>query len=91
MSKENEITAVAAGAQEPGAPYQRFDFGSYRQTRRFLDQMADLAKRENYFLDVSLGKNYFNISIDADGQADLNERKSGFIAAMQALTSKVGD
>jgi len=89
MSKENEITAVVVGAQERVPPFnQRFDFGSYGETRLFLDQMADLSKREGYYPDVSFGKTYVNISIDGAGQADLSERKSGFIADMQALASK---
>ena len=91
MSKENEITAVAAGAQEHVAPSQRFDFGSYGQTRRFLDQTVDLVKRENYYPHVGFGEKNFNISIDAAGQADLSERKFGFIADKQASGSKVGD
>jgi 4a-hydroxytetrahydrobiopterin dehydratase len=92
MSQENEITAIAAGAQER-APlfHQRFDFGSYGETRKFLDQMADLSKREGYYPDLSFGKTYVNVSIDGDGQAGLNERKSSFIADMQALASKTGD
>ena len=89
MSKENEITAVAAGSPERVPSFnQRFDFGSYGETRKFLDQMADLSKREGYYPDMSFGKTYVNISIDGDGQAALSERKSGFIADMQALASK---
>ena len=89
MSNENQKNAIAAGAQERVATInQRFEFGSYGQTRLFLDQMADLSKREGYYPDVSFGKTYVNISIDGAGQADLSERKSGFIADMQALASK---
>ena len=92
MSKENEITAIAAGSQERVAPFnQRFDFGNYGETRSFLDQMADLSKRDGYYPDVSFGKTYVNISIDGAGQADLSERKSDFIADMQALASKASD
>ncbi len=92
MSKDNEITAVAAGSKERVATFnQRFDFDSYGVTRLFLDQMADLSKREGYYPDVSFGKTYVNISIDGESQADLSERKSSFIVDMQALASKAGD
>ena len=91
MSKDNEITAVAAGSPERVPSFnQHFDFGSYGETRKFLDQMADLSKREGYYPDMSFGKTYVNISIDGDSQADLSERKSCFIADMQALASKAG-
>lgn len=92
MSKTSEKETVAASAQPRVATFnQRFDFGSYTQTRHFLDELADLSKREDYYPDVSFGKTYVNISIDGDGQADLSERKSGFIADMQDLATKAGD
>lgn len=67
---------------------QRFDFGSYAEMRQFLDDLAELSKREAYYPDVSFGKTYANISIDGEGQAALRERNSSFIADMQALTAK---
>jgi len=88
MSKENEITAVAASAQERVPQFnQRFDFGSYAETRDFLDRLADLSKRENYYPNISFGKTYVNVSIDGEDQTALNERKSTFISEMKALTT----
>ena len=47
MSKENKITAIAAGSQERVAPFnQRFDFGSYAETRDFMDRLADSSMSE---------------------------------------------
>ncbi len=68
----------------------RFDFATYADTRRFLDQMADLSKREDYYPDVSFGKTYANISIDGDGQMALQQRNSGFINEMKALAVQQG-
>ena len=65
----------------------RFDFASYAETRHFLDRMADLSKREDYYPDVSFGKTYVNISIDAEGQAALAERNSAFTGEMEALAA----
>ncbi len=88
MSKETEITAVAAGAQERVASFnQRFDFGSYAETRDFLDRLADLSKRENYYPNISFGKTYVNVSIDGEDRTALNERKSSFISDMDALAT----
>lgn len=76
----------AAAGQERVAPFnQRFEFGSYSQTRQFMDQLADLSKAEDYYPDASFGKTYVNISIDSDGQTTLRERNSSFIVDMQAL------
>ncbi len=88
MSKKNEITAITAGSQERVAPFnQRFDFGSYAETRDFLDRLEDLSKRDNYYPNISFGKTYVNVSIDGEDQTALNERKSTFISEMKALTT----
>lgn len=89
MNDANITNAGAPGNQERVAPLnQRFDFGSYAETRQFLDDLAELSRREAYYPDVSFGKTYANVSIDSEGQAALRERNSTFIADMQALTAK---
>lgn len=86
MNTTKEKNVVAVSGSERVAPFnQRFDFGSYGQTRQFLDQLADLSKREEYYPDVSFGKTYVNISIDGSGQTTLRERDSSFILDMQEL------
>ncbi len=88
MSNENEITAVVLSSPERVASFnQRFDFGSYAETRGFLDRLADLSKRENYYPNISFGKTYVNVSIDGEDQTALNERKSSFISDMGALAT----
>lgn len=66
---------------------RRFEFKSYPETRDFLDRLADLSKREEYYPNVSFGKTYVNISIDSEGQAALNERQSTFLSEMEALAA----
>ncbi len=68
---------------------KRFDFSSYIEMRHFLDQMADLSKREGYYPNVSFGKTYANISIDAEDWATLIGRNSSFISEMEALAAKI--
>ncbi|MDA8327638.1 MAG: hypothetical protein M0Z83_01555 [Betaproteobacteria bacterium] len=64
---------------------KRFDFNSYTETRKFLDELAELSKREDYYPNINFGKNYANVSIDGEGLAVLNERNSSFIDDMHAL------
>ena len=85
MNSATEKNAVASGQEQVKTFTQRFDFGSYGQTRKFLDDLADLSKREEYYPDVSFGKTYVNVSIDVDGQKLLQESNSSFIVDMQAL------
>ena len=66
----------------------RFEFGSYGDTRRFLDQLADLSKLENFYPNINFAKTYANISIDADGQTELGERTATFVQAMEAFATQ---
>lgn len=90
---ENELKQAGAvpGEKRIANLNLRFDFASYADTRRFLDQMADLSKREDYYPDVSFGKTYANVSIDGEGQTALQQRNSGFIDEMKALAAQQGD
>ncbi len=47
---------------------QRFDFGSYAETRRFLDDVAKLSEQTQIYPNLSFGKNYVNVTIDANGE-----------------------
>ncbi len=89
MSGTGDLNATDLSVPQERLPAlnRRFDFGSYVEMRHFLDQMADLSKRENYYPNVSFGKTYANISIDAEDQATLGERNSSFISAMEALAA----
>ena len=85
MSKASDPPIAPPVRQQP--LNRRYEFSGYAETRDFLDQMADLSKREDYYPNVSFGKTYVNVSIDGDGQAALQQRKSAFIADMDALAS----
>lgn len=88
MSDASDLNAAPPAPQERLPTLnRRFDFGSYAETRHFLDQMADLSRREDYYPNVSFGKTYVNISIDAEGQAALAERNSSFTSEMEALVA----
>lgn len=91
MSDAKTVNADMTASQEPiAALNQRFDFASYAETRQFLDQLADLSKREDYYPNINFGKTYANVSIDGEGQAVLRERNSGFISEMHALVTSTG-
>ena len=91
MSGNSDLNAVGLPVSQDRLPAwnRRFDFGSYAETRQFLDQMADMSKRENFYPNVSFGKTYANIGIDAADQATLVECNSGFIREMEALAAAI--
>ena len=47
---------------------QRFEFESYAETRRFLDGVAKLAEEAQLYPNLSFGKTYVSVTIDADGK-----------------------
>jgi pterin-4a-carbinolamine dehydratase len=47
---------------------RRFEFGSYQETRRFLDGVAKVAEAAKHYPSISFGKTYASISLDADGK-----------------------
>lgn len=88
MSDTNDLNVTSPAPQERLPTLnRRFDFDSYAETRYFLDQMADLSRREDYYPNMSFGKTYVNISIEAEGQAALTERNSSFTSEMEALAA----
>lgn len=84
---QNWNAAPPAQQERISALNHRFDFASYAETRQFLDKMADLSKREDYYPNMSFGKTYVNVCIEGEGRAALIERKSSFISEMEALAA----
>ena len=62
----------------------RFEFSSYGETRKFLDRLSELSKRENFYPNINFAKTYVNISIDAEGQTELGDRQAAFVQEMEA-------
>ena len=76
-------TDTATPARQPTLNW-RFEFATYGATRDFLDLLADLSKRDDYYPNINFGKTYVNVSIDAEGQAALGAREAAFVAEMKA-------
>lgn len=47
---------------------RRFEFESYGMTRQFLDAVAKLAEEAGLYPNLSFGKTYVSVTIDADGK-----------------------
>lgn len=47
---------------------RRFEFESYPETRRFLDGIAKLAEAAQHYPNLSFGKTYVSVTLDADGK-----------------------
>jgi 4a-hydroxytetrahydrobiopterin dehydratase len=61
-------TTIAQGwthSERPANLFRRFEFGTYAETRAFLDRLADLSKETGYYPDIGFGKTHANITIHA--------------------------
>jgi len=47
---------------------RRFEFESYPETRHFLDGVAKLADEAQHYPNLSFGKTYVSVTLDADGK-----------------------
>ncbi len=88
MSTVRDTSSASSMLPEhPPTQNWRFEFGDYAHTRCFLDEMAVLSKRLEYYPDMSFGRTYVNVSVDSVGQAALAEQLSDFISEMEALAA----
>lgn len=59
----------------PPSLFRRYEFGSYAETREFLDRLALLSEETGLFPDLGFSRNYVNITIhagrDGAGEAEL--------------------
>ena len=63
---------------------RRYEFGSYDDTRSFLDRLADLSKQQDYYPDLNFGKNHVNVSIASETK-ELGEESFAFAQAVNDL------
>lgn len=47
---------------------KRFEFESYSETRRFLDGVTRLSEKKQLYPNLSFGKTYVSVTIDAEGK-----------------------
>lgn len=69
----SDIISVPEGWQLTGRPpslFRRLQFGSYAETRAFLDRLSSLSESTGYYPDIGFGTSYANITIHPrDGKA----------------------
>jgi pterin-4a-carbinolamine dehydratase len=77
-----EIDARWEVRQQPPLLTRRFEFPGYGQTRRFLDQLAELSQRVGLYPDLNFAKTHVNVSISAQA---LGEPEFAFAREVDAL------
>ena len=54
----------------PPSLFRRYSFSSYRETRAFLDRLAELSAHTGLYPDLGLGTKHVNVTIHRGGDAD---------------------
>jgi len=67
MSSDLGLPAGWKPVERPPALFRRFEFGSYGQTRDFLDRLAQLSERTGLYPDLGFGKAHVNVTIHGAG------------------------
>jgi pterin-4a-carbinolamine dehydratase len=73
--------------QHPPLLTRRFEFGTYAEARRFLDELATLSDRRGYYPDLNFGKSHVSVSIAARDDT-LGDAEFGFASQADALAGK---
>lgn len=66
--------------QRPPRLERRIDFEDYEQTRAFLEALADLSEATDLYPDISFGRTYVNLSIQAEVDATEMTSEHGDLA-----------
>jgi len=73
----------------PARLEKRYQFENYEILRDFLDRAADLSEREAYYPDMGFGRDYVNITIHADENAEvLSNKQHQFAKQLDELVAE---
>ncbi len=75
--------------ERPPLMTRRYEFATYAETRKFLDDLAELSERTGYFPDLNFGKTHVNVSVAPRDEA-LGEVEFAFTARADALAAQLG-
>lgn len=72
--------------QNPAVMTRSFDFSSYSDTRRFLDELAELSERSGYYPNLNFNRTQVNVTIYSE-EKTLGEAEYRFAEATDALAA----
>jgi len=76
--------------QRPAIMTRRFDFASYAETRKFLDDLSDLSKRVGYYPDLNFGKTHVSVSVASQSDS-LGQAEYDFSAEVDIIASQLAN
>ena len=77
-------------SERPPNLFRRFQFNSYRETRDFLDRLATLSKEVGYYPNISFGKTYANVTVQARDDSTIGAEDQAFAKQVDKLAESAG-
>ena len=74
----------------PASLSRRFTFAGYGETRDFLDRVAALSEETGIHPDISFGRDYANLSVNAMEGETLSAAERDFTQTVGALVDAAG-
>lgn len=69
----------------PPSLFRRFEFGSYGDTRAFLDRLAALSEQTGLYPDLGFGRTHVNVTVHAGDPNMSRAQAAEFAARVSAL------
>lgn len=83
-----ELSAEWHERKRPVRLERRYNFDDYDSLRDFLDDAADLSEEMSYYPDMGFGKDYVNITIHLEEDAEgISDEQREFAARLDKLNS----
>ncbi|MCX7891369.1 MAG: 4a-hydroxytetrahydrobiopterin dehydratase [Burkholderiales bacterium] len=73
--------------ERPPSLFKRFEFGSYAETRAFLDALAALSERTGLYPDLGFGTRYVNVTVHGATGGPPTEAQVAFVREVEGLPS----
>jgi pterin-4a-carbinolamine dehydratase len=88
MSAPSSVPEGWTAVLRPPSLFRRFEFGSYAQTRAFLDRLAALSERTGLYPDLSFGTKHVNVTIRGPEGGATAEAEQAFAQQAAALAAQ---
>jgi len=84
MADARNDEAAWAERKRPASLSKRFSFANYAENRDFLEKVADLSEETGIYPDISFGRDYANLSVNAMGDEGLTDAERNFARRVDA-------
>lgn len=87
---QDEKDATWTERARPASLSKRFIFAGYGETRDFLDRVAALSEETGIHPDISFGRDYANLSVNAMEGETLSDAERDFARAVDTCVGGAG-